>query len=89
MGQVHGKGQRKGRPMTFQPSTKPIATITQNGTHHTHHYTLRMGKREMSGTNKARLAAYARRLGYKPIVIEDRCCNCGNTRCTCCNGGPL
>ena len=47
--------------MQFQPSTKPVATVERVGESY---YVLRMGEREMGGTNRAALEAYARKNGY-------------------------
>lgn len=45
----------------FAPSSKPVATITQDGTHH---YVLTMGDRVMGGDNRAALEKYARAQGF-------------------------
>ena len=68
--------------MKFQPSTKPVATI-DNAKHGGSYYTLRMGEQEIGGTNKAALAAYARKQGYTVKVVRNVAVRDD------CNGGPL
>lgn len=46
-------------------TTKPIAGIRQTGEHY---YVLSMGDREMGGKSRARLKAYAQKLGYKVVA---------------------